>query len=192
MTDLSTKQAIRRAALSRRDLIEPREAHAAAQAIVAPALALVAKVAKAGAVVSTYWPIRSELSTRPLLEALAAASYRTALPVLTATAKPLKFRAWSPGDDLEVGSLGLAEPLPGAAVVVPDVLFVPLAAFDSRCHRIGYGGGNFDATIAGLRASGTLTAIGLAFEAQEVARIPEEAHDQSLDSILTEARLIRP
>ncbi|MDE2362714.1 MAG: 5-formyltetrahydrofolate cyclo-ligase [Hyphomicrobiales bacterium] len=189
MSDRTTKPALRKAALTRRDLIEPREAHAAAEAIARAALPLVAGIAAPGAVVSAYWPIRSELSTRPLLEALAAAGYATALPVMTATAKPLHFRRWSPGDPLDVGSLGLAEPLPAAAPATPVVLFTPLAAFDSRGHRIGYGGGSFDATLAALRAGRKTTAIGLAYATQEVERVPEEAHDQALDYILTEERL---
>jgi 5-formyltetrahydrofolate cyclo-ligase len=192
MTDLSTKQAIRRAALARRDLVEPREAHAAAKAVAARGLSLVAEQAPPGATVGAYWPIRSELSTRPLLEALARAGYRTALPVMTAVAKPLLFRQWSPGDDLEVGALGLAEPLPDAPRIVPDILFAPLAAFDARGHRIGYGGGNFDATIAALRGARRLVVVGLAYETQEVARIPEEPHDALLDYVLTEERLIKP
>lgn len=192
MTDLSTKHAIRRAALSRRDLVDPNEAHAAARAVASRGLSLVADLAGAAATVGAYWPIRSELSTRPLLEALARADYRTALPVMTAVAKPLVFRRWSPGDDLEVGALGLAEPLPDAPHLVPEILFVPLAAFDARGHRIGYGGGNFDATIAALRSKGPLVAVGLAYEAQEVARIPEEPHDALLDYVVTEERLIKP
>ena len=97
MTDLASKTALRRHALARRDLIEPAEAHAAAEEIVGRALEIVGKLAPAGAVVSAYWPIRSEISTRPLLEALAQAGYRIALPVMTAAAKPLHFRLWAPG-----------------------------------------------------------------------------------------------
>ena len=188
MTDLSTKHAIRRAALARRDMIEPGEAHAAAKRVAALGLALVQKRAAPGAVVSAYWPIRSEVSTRPLLEALAKAGYSTALPVLTATGRPLHFRRWSPGDELEIGGLGLSEPRADAPTVAPDVLFVPLAAFDALGHRIGYGGGNFDATLAALRSAGRVLAIGLAYAAQEVDRVPAEAHDQILDFVITEEK----
>ena len=189
MTDLSTKQALRRHALALRDLIEPREAHAAAESVARRGLALVQKISGPGAVVSAYWPIRSEISTRPLLEALANAGYRTALPVVTATARPLRFLLWTPGEDLDVGPLGLAEPKAGGAVGVPDILFAPLAAFDARGHRIGYGGGNFDATIEALRAVRPLTTIGLAYGVQEVDRVPAEEHDQRLDFVLTEQRI---
>lgn len=186
MTDLSTKQALRRAALARRDLIEPGEAHAAAARVAEKALALIAGLVPAGATIGAYWPIRSEISTRPLLEALARAGYRTALPVMIAAAKPLRFHIWSPGDDLHVGALGLAEPSHDAPEVAPDALVVPLAVFDSTGHRIGYGGGNFDATLAALRRAGTPPAIGLAFSTQEAPTVPAEAHDQRLDYVITE------
>lgn len=188
MTDLSTKQALRRATLARRDLIEPGEAHGAAEVVAREGLALVRRLVPAGGAVGAYWPIRSEISTRPLLEALAGEGYRTALPVMVATAKPLRFHLWSPGDDLHVAPLGLFEPPPDAPVVTPDALFVPLAAFDSAGHRIGYGGGNFDASLAALRPGRVMPAIGLAFAIQEVAAVPAEDHDQRLDYVLTEEK----
>ncbi len=177
--------------LARRDLIEPAEAHEAAEAVARRALDLVRSVAAPGAAVSAYWPIRSEISTRPLLEGLARAGYRLALPVMTGAGKPLRFRAWTPGDDLEKGPLGLSEPLAGAPELSPEVVFVPLACFDARGRRIGYGGGNFDATLAALRARGVVVAIGLAYADQEVATIPAEPHDQALDYVVTEQKTFR-
>ncbi|HMN74408.1 MAG TPA: 5-formyltetrahydrofolate cyclo-ligase [Rhodoblastus sp.] len=188
MIDAAAKSALRRHAFARRDLIEPDEAHAAAQTIAARGLELAARHAAPGAVISAYWPIRSEISTRPLLERLARAGFRTALPVMTATAKPLHFRLWSPGDELAKGPLGLSEPLADAARVEPELMFLPLACFDARGHRVGYGGGNFDATLAAARARGKIVAVGLAYADQEVDAIPHEAHDQRLDFVITEQK----
>ncbi|MFO1117933.1 MAG: 5-formyltetrahydrofolate cyclo-ligase [Beijerinckiaceae bacterium] len=188
MTDLSTKPAIRRACLARRDLIEPGEAHAAAKVIAREGLSLIRRLVPVCGTIGAYWPIRSEISTRPLLETLAKAGYRVALPATVAAAKPLRFHLWSPGDDLHVGPLGLAEPSGDAPVATPDALFVPLAAFDGSGHRIGYGGGNFDATLDGLRKGRPLPAIGLAFALQEVAAVPAEPHDQKLDYVITEEK----
>ncbi|MCC0006496.1 MAG: 5-formyltetrahydrofolate cyclo-ligase [Methylobacteriaceae bacterium] len=130
-----------------------------------------------------------EISTRPLLEALAQAGYRIALPVMTAAAKPLHFRLWAPGEELAKGALGLFEPLADAALAEPDLMFVPLACFDAKGHRVGYGGGNFDATLAAQRAKREIPAIGLAFADQEVDAIPHEAHDQRLDFVVTEIQV---
>jgi 5-formyltetrahydrofolate cyclo-ligase len=152
-------------------------------------MALVERFVTAGGVIAAYWPIRSEISTRALLERLAREGYRTALPVMTAAAKPLHFRLWAPGDELAKGPLGLSEPLAEAAAVEPDLIFLPLACFDAQGHRVGYGGGNFDATLAALKARRRIVAIGLAYADQEVDAIPHEAHDQRLDFVITEQKI---
>jgi 5-formyltetrahydrofolate cyclo-ligase len=184
-----TKAALRRRALDNRDLIDAAQAHAAADAMATLAQQLVRKLAAPPAIVAGYWPIRSEISTRPLLERLAADGFRTALPVMTGAGKPLLFRSWTPGDALDKGALGLSEPEHDASEVLPDVMFTPLAAFDSRGGRIGYGGGNFDATLAALRAGRKVIAIGLAYSGQEIERVPQERHDQKLDFAVTEERV---
>ncbi|MFT4097391.1 MAG: 5-formyltetrahydrofolate cyclo-ligase [Rhodoblastus sp.] len=190
MIDAAAKSVLRRHAFARRDLIEPAEAHAAAETIAARGLELSGRLAAPGAVVAAYWPIRSEISTRPLLDRLARAGFRTALPVMTAAGKPLLFRAWSPGDELAKGPLGLSEPLAEAATVEPDLMFLPLACFDAAGHRVGYGGGNFDATLATLRGRRKILAVGLAYADQEVEAIPHEAHDQRLDFVITERAIL--
>ena len=86
--------------------------------------------------------------------------------------------------------MGLREPSVRLPEGVPDLTFVPLAAFDRRGYRIGYGGGHYDATLAALRMSHPGPAIGIAFSVQEIERVPEEDHDQPLDLILTESELI--
>ena len=188
------KVELRRHALARRDLVTPAESHAAAAAVAEAGLAIVEKAARDGAattpIVAVYWPIRSELNTRPLIDALAAAGLRVTLPVMHAVRQPLVFRDFTPGDALVKGPYGLSEPTEDRQARDPDIIFAPLAAFDRACRRIGYGGGIYDATLAQLRAKKAVTAIGLAYSFQEVARTPTEPHDQLLDFVLTEKELI--
>lgn len=134
--------------------------------------------------VAGYRPIRSELDPGPAMLALAGCGYGLCLPVVVGPAQPLVFRAWTQGDPLEAGAFGVMVPVAGA-VVVPDVLLVPMLAFDGRGHRLGYGGGFYDRTIAALRAGGVLT-LGLAYAAQEVARVPDLETDAALDAVVTE------
>ncbi|MCC7275764.1 MAG: 5-formyltetrahydrofolate cyclo-ligase [Alphaproteobacteria bacterium] len=140
-----------------------------------------------GTVVSGYMPIGDELDPRPLLAALAAAGCRLALPVVAGRGRPLSFRLWRPGDALAARPMGLAEPGPDAPTVDPDVLLVPLLAFDDGGRRIGYGAGYYDMTIAGLRARRTVLAVGVAFEGQRVDRVPAGPWDALLDAVVTEA-----
>lgn len=141
-------------------------------------------------IVSAYWPISTEADTRPLLAALAAQGIATALPVTGAPGTCLVFRAWKPGDPRNPGRMAIPEPLPGAPAVEPDLLFVPLAAFDRRGHRIGYGAGHYDRTLAQLRAKKPVLAIGIAYATQEIAQVPAQPHDQQLDFVLTERESI--
>ena len=188
------KVELRRRALARRDLVTPAESQAAAAAVAGAGLAIVEKAARDGVattpIVAVYWPIRSELNTRPLIDALAAAGLRVTLPVMHAVRQPLVFRDFTPGDALVKGPCGLSEPTEDRQARDPDVIFAPLAAFDRACRRIGYGGGIYDATLAQLRAKKAVMAIGLAYSFQEVARTPTEPHDQLLDFVLTEKELI--
>lgn len=194
MTDPKTD--LRRRSLARRDLVIPKEAHDAAAAVARRGLALVEELApKIGVeslVVSVYWPIRSELNTRPLIEALAASGYRVALPVMHKVRHPLVFRDFTPGDDLVKGPYGLSEPADDKTARDPDILFSPLAAFDRRGFRLGYGGGIYDATLSQLRAKKAVTAIGVAYSCQEADRVPTEPHDQRLDFLMTERETIVP
>jgi len=191
MNDLKTT--MRRHALARRDLVTQREAHDAAAAMCALALALVEKLSTASStpVVSVYWPIRSELNTRPLIETLSGRGLKVALPILVAVKRPLLFRAFEPGDQLAKGPFGLSEPSSDKAALEPDIIFAPLAAFDRKGYRLGYGGGLYDATLSALRAKHPVTAIGVAYAVQEADSIPIEDHDQKLDFIVTERETIR-
>jgi len=144
----------------------------------------------AGAVVSAFWPMGEEIDTRPLIERLHAAGHRVCLPVMQGAGKPLIFRAWEPGQVLQPGGFGTSEPGPDAALCEPDVLLVPLLAFDRLGYRLGYGGGFYDRTLAALRPQRSVLAFGLAFAAQEVDKVPREATDEPLDKVITERRVI--
>ena len=180
-----SKDELRAAALAKRDALSGAQRDAAAQAIAARGLPV--PIAP-GMVVSGYSPIRSELDPIPLMRALAAQGARLALPVIAARDRPLSFRAWSPGDSLARGLFGILEPMPEAAELIPDTLLVPLAAFDRLGHRIGYGAGHYDRTLAALRAARDLVTIGMAFAAQEIAVVPALPHDVALDYVLTETQ----
>ncbi len=141
-------------------------------------------------IVSAFHPIRDEPDTLGLLAVLAREGFVTALPVTVSRAASLIFRRWSPGEPTVKGALNIPEPLPDAPEVDPDMLFVPLAAFDRRGHRIGYGAGHYDRSLARLRGQKPIHAIGIAYSACEVEAVPCEDHDQPLDYVLTEHELI--
>ena len=144
------------------------------------------------ATVSAYLPIRDELDPMPAMLALNGLGLRVCVPVIVAPGQPLDFREWQPGGATAVGVFGLEAPVAGEAAE-PDVLLVPMLAFDARGHRLGYGGGFYDRTIAALRARpGGVVALGYAYAAQQVPAVPDEATDMRLDAIVTEAGIIRP
>jgi 5-formyltetrahydrofolate cyclo-ligase len=146
----------------------------------------------AGAVVSGYWPFRTEIDPRPLMARLARAGARLALPVTPPKGSdaPLSFRLWTPGAPLKPGPFRTPKPGEDCETVTPDLLLVPLLAFDRMGHRLGYGAGHFDRTLEALRAAGPVFAAGLAHAAQEVSRVPAQPHDQVLDAIVTERAYI--
>lgn len=178
-----SKKDLRTAALAKRDELSSEQRIAAAAAVARRGLPL--EITR-GTIVSGYSAIRSEIDPVPLMRTLAAQGVRLALPAVMARGKSLAFRAWSPDDRLMLGPLGILEPSPAAAEVVPDIMLVPLAAFDRLGHRIGYGAGHYDFTLAHLRKTKAITAIGLAFAAQEIEAVPALSHDVALDYVLTE------
>ena len=139
-----------------------------------------------GATVSGYVALADELDPAPLLARLAEAGHPIALPVVVGPGQALIFRRWRAGDALEAGPRGTRHPLPSAALVVPQILIVPLLAFDGAGRRLGFGAGYYDRTLLKLRASGPTLALGFAFAAQRVAEVPAGASDQRLDWIVTE------
>jgi len=138
-----------------------------------------------GEVVAGYFPFREEIDPVPLLSLFACEGAVTALPAAEPD-RSLTFRAWRPGDPLTRGLYGIEVPSPEADIVTPDILLVPLLAFDDKGRRLGYGAGFYDRALARLRAERPVQAIGLGYEAQRVKRVPTEAHDATLNWALTE------
>ncbi len=151
--------------------------------IIAPILGLVASAAR---VVALYYPFGSEMDCLPLAEALRAAGYVTALPVVVTKGQALRFRQYETGDPFMQSRFGVSEPSADATEVEPDTLIVPLLAFDRERYRLGYGGGFYDRTLVELRAKKSILAIGLGFSFQQVVEVPRETHDARLDEIVTE------
>ena len=137
-------------------------------------------------IVAGYRAHGSEIDPWPLMRRFAEAGARLALPAAVRLDGRLAFRAYAPGDALAPDAAGMAAPLEAATLLAPDLVIVPLLGFDAGGGRLGQGGGYYDRTLAGLRAGGQVFAIGLAYAAQTVARVPAEPHDQRLDAILTE------
>jgi 5-formyltetrahydrofolate cyclo-ligase len=181
------KERLRREAIPRRDALPSEERQAAAEAIAARKFPL---AMTPGSIVSGFMPLKSEINPLPLMRKLAGQGARLALPIVAGRGKSLIMREWNFGEPLATGVWGIREPKPEAAVVDPDILLVPLLAFDRAGYRIGYGAGYYDLTLAQLRARKAVIAVGLAFAAQEVAAVPATPRDALLDLVLTEREVI--
>lgn len=181
------KAKLRAEVLARRDTLSPDARQAAAEAIAAHVLPV---EPRPGLVVSGFMPIRSEINPLPLMRRYQGTGAQLVLPAIAARGLPLHLRAWNAGDKLVAGQWGIREPGPDAAEIDPDVMLVPLAVFDRRGHRIGYGAGHYDRTIAGVRARKPVVAVGIAFAVQEVSDVPILPHDERLDLVLTEKGLL--
>lgn len=189
MVSREQKNSIRREALARRDALDAtlrielalRVAEIGARAIdFAP-----------GTVISGFLPIRSEIDLRPLMSALRDKGARLCVPAVL-DRETIVFRELERGAELVQTGFGTVGPGAQAAVLDPGIILLPLAAFDSRGHRLGYGAGHYDRAVARLHARGLRPRlIGTAFGCQQVERVPEEAHDVMLDEILTERGLRR-
>ncbi len=187
-TNADPKRALRREALARRAAIAPAARAAFAFRLAEEGLRL-ARLWRPR-IVSAFHPLPDEPDTLPLLTALAAEGFATALPAVVGRGLPLAFRLWRPGEPTRAGAMSIAEPLADAPAVDPDLLFAPLACFDRRGNRIGYGAGFYDRSLAGLRAMKPVHAAGVAYGVCEVAAVPYEAHDQTLDAVVTERETI--
>jgi 5-formyltetrahydrofolate cyclo-ligase len=183
------KAAVRAVKIALRRKIPAAEAEAAAAAAAEHAMTLLGDVR--GKTVSLYMPIQGELKPGLLAQKLRDEGATPALPRVTADDVPMTFRAWLPDDPLDKGFGGIREPASSAPEVVPDVVVVPLAAFDRRGFRIGYGKGHFDRTLGPLAREERPILIGYAFAVQEVAEVPRELHDVPLDAVVTETEIIR-
>ncbi len=142
--------------------------------------------------IAGYHPKGDEADVQPALSALAAAGHATALPVVTGRAWPLVFRLWRPGHPLVPGAFRIMEPMGDAPLVQPDIVLVPLLAFDQAGYRLGYGGGFYDRTLEVLRAEAPTLAVGIGYAGQGVDKLPIDAYDQKLDWIVTEQGSWRP
>jgi 5-formyltetrahydrofolate cyclo-ligase len=183
----TAKSDLRTVAQARRDALPAAERMAAAEAIAARAFPV---AVPSNAVVSGFMPLQSEISPLPLMRKLSDVGVRLALPVVVGRGVPLLMRSYAFGDALVKGVWGIRVPPPEAPVVDPDVLLVPLLAFDRNGNRLGYGAGYYDMTIAALRAKKPVVAVGIAFAAQEVDLVPTTPRDVRLDLVLTEREII--
>ncbi|MCK0198282.1 5-formyltetrahydrofolate cyclo-ligase [Ancylobacter sp. 6x-1] len=186
------KAALRREALERRAALAEVERAALAETAADHAMQWLGAVA--GETVSLFVPIGHEIPTGPLARRLREAGAILALPVVVAPHLPLVFRRWDPGSVLEPsagpGRFSIPAPAEGAPEVEPDILVVPLAAFDRHGNRLGYGGGFYDRTLARLRRVKRIEAIGYAFAIQRLDDLPAAAHDERLDAVITDTGVI--
>lgn len=146
------------------------------------------KLLKDGVVVAGYMALSGELDPEPTLDALFGTGIGIALPVTGEPGDPLIFRTWRTGDPLNMGRFGTREPANTAPQVEPDVVLVPLLAFDAQGNRLGFGGGYYDWTLAELRQSKNIAAYGVGFDVQEVPEVPTNALDARLDGVFTPSR----
>ncbi|MFY0645404.1 5-formyltetrahydrofolate cyclo-ligase [Sulfitobacter geojensis] len=183
MSDLAEiKAAARKAAFARRKpLFE--NANAAQAGYLSEVLA-----GYRGVPLSGFMPIRTEIDPTPAM-AEATAHGIVGVPVIEAKAQPLRFAEWTPDTAMIKGVFGAQVP-ETKTFFEPEILIVPLLAFNRNGGRLGYGGGFYDRTLEMLRAKRPTLAIGFAFEGQEVDDLPLEATDQPLDLIVTEAGVI--
>ncbi|RUO99436.1 5-formyltetrahydrofolate cyclo-ligase [Hyphomicrobium sp.] len=177
------KQELRAEALRRRK--EAFERHGAEASLKIAAQGLDFLRVKPEIIVSGFAAIRDEINPGPLMTWLHAEGCRLALPVMQGKGAPLLMRAWSPGDVMAPAAWGIAEPTDDKPELDPDVVLVPLLAFDGRGYRLGYGGGFYDRTLRRLRKIKPIIAVGLAYDEQKVDAVPVESYDEKLDWVLT-------
>jgi 5-formyltetrahydrofolate cyclo-ligase len=144
------------------------------------------------AIIAGYWPIQSEINPFPLLQIFEERGYGLALPCLMEEGEGFRmiFRRFSLGDDLVSGPFDIHQPAGDADEIAPDMVLLPLLAFDEQGWRLGYGGGYYDRVLARLRAQKDVKGYGIAFSGQQLAEIPFEVHDQPLDGIFTDQGVI--
>ena len=145
-------------------------------------------------IVAGYWPMQSEIDVLPLLSELQNKGVRLCLPITGPAGSPLSFHYWAFGTALDTGRFGIQQPFPDTEQLLPDVICVPLLAFDSKFQRLGYGGGYYDRTLAGLRKKGhRVSAVGLAYEGQKTDSLVVGPYDEPMEAVLTpQGWLIRP
>jgi 5-formyltetrahydrofolate cyclo-ligase len=183
------KRAERTRALARRAAAFALHGRAAGERLARHGLDFLAPAP--GRIVSGFSAIRDEIDPAALLARLAGEGHRLGLPVLQGKGQPLLFRQWSPGDETASATWGIAEPLPDRPVLEPDVVLVPLLAFDAEGYRLGYGGGFYDRTLARLRALKPVVAVGIGYDELRIDAVPHLDYDQRLDWVLTPSGPLR-
>jgi 5-formyltetrahydrofolate cyclo-ligase len=181
------KVALRREMIARRDALPPANRQQGATIIAARDFPV---TVQSGVVVSGFMPLKTEINPLPLMRKLADAGASLALPAIAGRGRPLHMRAYAFGDVLHSGQWGIREPMPDAPEVDPDILLVPLLAFDRLGHRLGFGAGYYDMTLTALRTRKPVVAIGIGFAAQEIPAVPVTPRDAPLDLMLTEQETI--
>ncbi|MGR3662824.1 MAG: 5-formyltetrahydrofolate cyclo-ligase [Paracoccaceae bacterium] len=173
------KAAARKAAFARRkDAHDPERGAQATHHLLehlAPVL---------GRPISGYMPIRTEINLLPAMTLLAGFG-PVGVPVIEGQGKPLAFHLWTPDTKMQDGPFGARVPVLRVPMI-PQIIILPLLAYDAAGHRLGYGGGFYDRTLEILRAAGPVHAVGFAYAAQEIDQVPTEPTDQPLDAIITE------
>ena len=182
------KKSLRSQVIKRRDELPEAKSLENSAIVATQAKALSARFGHRASI-SAYACMESEIDPTPLCDQLTDLGCTLCLPVIVQLGQPLIFRQWRPGDELEPKKWGIMEPLAAAPVVEPDLLLLPMVAFDAQGWRLGYGGGFYDRTLASLRSRKTIVAMGLAFDEQEVDAVPHAAYDERLDLVLTPSGL---
>lgn len=136
-------------------------------------------------IIAGFWPVKGEVDVLPLLRGLLQQGSRTALPAVSQCEEALAFYNWDEATPMKISGFGIPEPVAEAASVWPDIVLVPLLAFDRQGHRLGYGRGMYDRFLRHLKGKKSVITIGVGFEEQECADLPHDANDQRLDWILT-------
>jgi 5-formyltetrahydrofolate cyclo-ligase len=182
-----TKAALRHTALVARD--RAAEAAGPRAALMIARRVLGDFVFMKGAIIAGYAAVRGEVDPFPLMAALAGQGHPLCLPAVAGD--DLVFRAWKPGDPLVVGRFSIPEPNAKAKERRPDLVLVPLLAFDRDGYRLGYGGGYYDRYLSRHRAKRTIRAVGIAYAGQRLDEIPHEQTDERLDAVVTDEGVIR-
>jgi 5-formyltetrahydrofolate cyclo-ligase len=177
------KRALRSRIKTWRSGLEADAAARAADAVAAHGLGFL-RLPQKPFVVSGFSSLPDEFRVWPLLRRLHGEGHALAMPVMQGKGLPLVFRAWAPGDAMDKAVWGIAEPKADKPVLEPDIVLVPLLAFDATGWRLGYGGGYFDRTLRGLRARKSIVAIGLAYDESQVDAVPHLDYDERLDWVL--------
>lgn len=180
---MNTKSDTRKFALSKRSTLSGVERADKSRLITQTITTLI----QGHKIVAGYYSVRGEVDISPLAEVVRAAGGVWCLPCVENGADLLKFRAWN-GEELQEGPFGIRQPGAECEEAQPDLIIVPVVAFDKHCNRIGYGKGYYDRYLVARPKE--MLAIGAAFDIQEISQIPVDEWDQALDCVVTETRIL--